>query len=281
MKLKNNLKETLEKGKRLGKKAVTLIIVAATIGSMGLLAANAPTLHKAWLRGNVGSRVVKLVAIDKLGQIRGGGTGFQVVAPSGVSYLLTNAHVCEAFPEGSVNAQLGDGRIMPRRILEISDRTDLCLVEGIPGMDGLKLASNVDIGQTLALIGHPVLQPLSISLGDIVGQGIEEFPYAPIAPSDMSDRERARYPDLMSEAECKSKPKFKVKEMETFFGSVPICVLSIQAYKTTIIAFPGNSGSPVVNFWGNLSGVLYAGNGRTNWGLVVPLESIKEFLAPY
>lgn len=280
MKLKEALKKSWQKCKQLGEKAVMVLLIAAMIGSLGLLAANAPTLHKAWLRSHVGSQVVKLVKL-KDGRALGGGTGFAVVAPSGVSYLLTNAHVCEAFPEGTVNAQLADGRYMPRRILEISDRTDLCLVEGIPGYDGIKLAGSVSIGETLALIGHPLLQPLTISIGDIVGKGLEEFPYAPIAPPEMSEKERAKYPGLMSEAECKSKPKFKVQMMETWFGDINVCMLSLVVYETNIVSFPGNSGSPVVDFWGHLSGVLYAGNGMTNWGLVITLDDIKAFLAPY
>lgn len=256
---------------------VAMIMVA--VMCLAVIAANGPTLHKAWLRSKVGNNVYRVLYADETGRVRGGGTGFAVVAPSGVSYILTNAHVCEIF-KGTINVELHDGRLLPRQILEISKTTDLCLVEGVPGQEGLELASRVDVGQTLALIGHPVLQPLSIMVGDIVGKSLVEFPYAEIADKDTPEEIiEARH--MMTEAQCISQPKFKAKTIEFWGMPIRVCMLSLVAYETTITAHGGNSGSPVVNFWGNVSGVLYAGSSQTNWGLVITLDDVKAFLAPY
>lgn len=46
--------------------------------------------------------------------------------------------------------------------------------------------------------------------------------------------------------------------------------------------YPGNSGSPVVDLFGNLVGVIFAGFKKFHTeGLMVPLEDIREFLASY
>jgi hypothetical protein len=69
------------------------------------------------------------------------------------------------------------------------------------------------------------------------------------------------------------------KNVPTLFGNV--CVEVNHSAFTNIPAFGGNSGSPVVNFWGHLTGVLYAGDNSVNWGILIPLESVIEFLKVY
>ncbi len=273
-----------QKSKDAGKKLTVMLVVAGALCSLGLLAANAPAIHKSWIRSSVGDNVFMIALRDDSGQIAGGGTGFMVTAPSGVNYILTNAHVCEAFPDGTLQVRLKDGRFVPRRIIEVSDKTDLCLAEGLAGYKGLKLADEVKIGQTLHIVGYPVLQPLSVEDGEVVGKSLVEFPYAIIIDDEEAELEEELETyagGAMTTKECSSKPKFKVGEFNTWLGPLKVCILSLQAYETTITSFPGNSGSPVVDFWGNLSGVLYAGSSRTNWGLVITLDDVREFLAPY
>jgi hypothetical protein len=132
------------------------------------------------------------------------------------------------------------------------------------------------------VIGYPVLQPLSVSTGDIVGTSLIEFPYALVVPDNTSqeDIDHAMIPSIR-ESECNSKPKFKVGKMENWGIEFKVCMLSLKAYETTITTFPGNSGSPAVDAWGNVSGVLYAGSNYTNYGLILTIQDVRKFLSAY
>lgn len=63
-------------------------------------------------------------SVFMVGSARGAGTSFLVQAPSGKSYLLTNAHVCAIAAE--VVSHLRNASIT---IIEASFDTDLCLIE--------------------------------------------------------------------------------------------------------------------------------------------------------
>jgi serine protease Do len=96
----------------------------------------------------------------------GGATGFEIKAPSGRVFTLTNKHVCEA---QATNAVLED-RIIPLRVIEISDTTDLCLMEGIAGKSGLSLAGyEPEQGDIVYTLGYGMLLGLAETQGEFVG----------------------------------------------------------------------------------------------------------------
>ena len=233
---------------------IKLLIAAVALAAILGIALEAPVLHNQYIRSKVGSQVVMLTNKAQTG----GGTGFAVQAPSGEVYTLTNAHVCRI--KGGLFTMLRHGRKIRMNIIEISDTSDLCLLNGIKGMEGLKLASGVDIGEELGLVGHPKLMPLTLSRGQLIGY------------------DRALV--LVSPGPCEDgmdPPSYVT--VEALFGLV--CVLDVKAGYTNVVALPGNSGSPMVNFFGNVVGVLFAADGDVFWGLIVPLKQVKDFLKPY
>jgi V8-like Glu-specific endopeptidase len=56
------------------------------------------------------------------------------------------------------------------------------------------------------------------------------------------------------------------------------CIAHIYAATSSIQIYPGNSGSPVMNSSGDVVGIIFAGDNRTNYGSYVPVFKIREFL---
>jgi hypothetical protein len=131
-------------------------------------------------------------------------------------------------------------------------------------MTGLKISKSVDLGEELGILGHPRLFPLALTRGQYIGKIQVTIVKFQIQSKKMEEQ------CLLENGKV---------AMSFFFG--PLCLKNYVAGITTIQALPGNSGSPVVNFWGNVVGVLFAGNDSDNWGIVVPLDQVKSFLENY
>lgn len=217
-----------------------------------MFAMKAPQIHSNWIRNKVGSQVVMIVNEAHTG----GGTGFAVQTPHGQTLTLTNSHICAM--GDNIYAKLREDRYFPLHKLEVSQKTDLCLLEGVPGLSGIKVADDVYIGQELGLVGHPELMPLTLSKGELIGYDNRQV--------------------VMDFQGCKEENE-QYKTVITIFG--PLCVRTVYSGLTTIVALPGNSGSPTVDFMGHLVGVLFAGGGEASWGLIIPLKDVKEFLRDY
>lgn len=224
-----------------------------------LIAFQIPSVHRRLLRSYTAGKVVKITEVSG----RAGGTGFYVKASSGTTYILTNSHVCHLAVDGVVyvsNDQ--DGSRIPHAIVEDADFTDLCLIDaGLTHPRGISLGVET-MDELVYLIGHPKLQPITMGSGELVGEGVVEV-LDHINPTD---------------ADC-NKPKQKRITVTMLFFPMDVCMMSISSYISNIVALPGSSGSPLVNWRGQLVGVLYAGDSEGgNWGVFITLKDITQFL---
>jgi S1-C subfamily serine protease len=197
-----------------------------------------------------------------------GGTGFHIISPSGKVYILTNAHVCELKDKNN-NVFIRDeegSRLIPKKVIEQSAFTDLCLVEGL-NKSGLKIARDYDIGKSYHVLGHPRLRPPSMIEGELTG----------VTEIEVLDH---IIPDVEDKTDC-SLPKNK-REVYNFFGflNIDICVNKIFAAESTFTIYPGNSGSPLFNDRAQVEGVAFAGDSE-NIGYFITLDDIQEFVKPY
>lgn len=240
------------------------LLAFSAVAMICLVVLKAPDLHTKFIRGWVGSSV--FMAIDS--QESGGGTAFAVITPSGKIRLLTNDHVCNSsIKDGFMYLQNDNSKEFMARIITRSSKTDLCLLEAPSGVKGLVLASSYYIGQQVRVVGHPLLMPLTVSApGDIIYLGPHEL--------------QAPYRGTYSRTDDKTAgcdPKDSKYKIYVLNGITRCSLLVPNAVQTNAIALPGNSGSPLVDFSGDVVGVI-TGTSSANWGLAVALDDVREFL---
>ena len=245
-----------------------LILVAI----LGIL--KAPEIHRVWLRTKVAEKVFEI-----RGRVNGsGGTGFALEAPSGQTYLVTNAHVCEhALKDGNSDNLLlviRDGGMLKRQVLEISNKTDLCIIEGWPGIKGLKLGENTNIGNLVFAVGHPLLGSTTMTMGEV-----RSFEDVTVLRPIFNNKLFKGTPCNKAKNEAHMSPKFFET---TRFGNSKECLVSEKkAIATSVSIYPGSSGSPLVDKSGKVVGVMFASNTYTHWGYAVNLNNLSYFLKNY
>jgi len=285
--MKLSLKDKMKKMTRATvSTAVHYALIVAVIATLAVGVLKLPEVHNHWLHSKVGSRVYKIQ--DQANG--GGGTGFAVKAPSGQSYILTNDHVCGVSADGqSVLVTDDKGDSMRRRIISHDGNSDLCLIEGVPGVEGLSVASTQPSrGDTIYVVGHPRLMPTHVSSGEMLGKEDVTLILGPISVIDpVSGKEEQIDPakgGILPEMCMAPKNSQENIEINLLFFTVQVkfCMLNVKdTYTTAVTIHPGNSGSPAVNFWGNVEGVAFAGSSETNWGNMLNLKDIKAFLKNY
>lgn len=217
-----------------------------------------PQLHNQYLRYEVGESTVQVLVGEG-----SGGTGFAVTAASGNEYIATNKHVCKgAQTPGWVKIKSDRGLVSWKRIIYIDDKHDVCLVEGDKRLSPLELASSPDKGDFHYIVGHPGLRQLTVSQGEYIGFDTVK---------------------LVEEVKEKNQCKGEVYELNTmeqfFYGVEWVCLRSYLSYASTAVAYGGNSGSPVVNKYGNVIGILFAGSTEQERStFIVPVYELKRVL---
>lgn len=231
------------------------------IGSIMFLSLLTPQVHNQYLRYEVGESVVQVLSPDG----RGGGTGFAIEADSGNKFIMTNKHVCEAAMNGWLKIK-GNGLDVFKKVVYKDNKHDLCLIQGDNRLSPLDIGSSLYKGQSMYIVGHPGLRQLTVAEGEFIG-----FHEIELVDSSVTLKNQ-----------CKGEVYILTPMEQWLFGREWVCIRSYMSYATSAIAYGGNSGSPVVNKYGNLVGVLFAGNPRQNTdNYVVPLSEVKRVLSKF
>lgn len=289
-KINKKLTEAYRKVATISKKLLNIAFAYATALTLILMfvfgALKLPEAHNLYLRQTVGSKVYMI----RDSKMSGGGTGFAVQAPSGETYILTNDHVCGVSKDGdSVLVSNTDENIsMRRRIIAHDENSDLCLIEGVPGIKGLEVADSAPFkGETLKVIGHPRLMPLHLSAGELTGTETVVILVGPISmvnpETGKEEQIDPKMGGVLPEQCMMAKNRQVTEELDLMFFVLKIkfCLVEVKdAYVTSVVVKPGNSGSPVVNFWGNVEGVVFASD-STSWGRMISINDVKAFLKNY
>lgn len=247
------------------KKTLVTILVLSTLIVLNFSSLSPKQLYHSAIRKYVGSRVVILT------EGKGGGSGFHATGASGTTYIVTNTHVCNIVDESGIITVIDfTGTKHKRKVLKRHKNHDLCLVEGLPGFSGLSVSNSSFLGQIVNLVGHPALRPLSISEGEVVGTKR----IALIIGKDIPDH--MCFGDQIDLTKSKDLGALIFALLN---GTTTICVG--RALRSTMfhgITYGGNSGSPVVNSWGTVVGVLFASGGHLTDAYLVPGDILEKFL---
>lgn len=216
-------------------------------------------IHKSYIRNL--QRDVVMIQNSK----GSGATGFIIRADSGRDVIMTNNHVCELQENGKVFVKYR-GDLYIQSVIKSYAWNDLCAIEAPNTIKGrFRPAWWVRLGEEVSAIGYPFLEPLSVTTGELSG------------PMTITIAVKFN----PGPEECKG-PTYKIidtsESMYAFFGVNAVCVRELEAMTSSVSIAPGNSGSPVVNIYGNVVGVMFAGRSDGNRSYAVPLEDLKLFL---
>ena len=191
-----------------------------------------------------------------------GGSGSIISTTANKSIILTNAHVCDVLNKSGGMVKKEDGAKYMVTGYHKSQFHDLCAVWVAADLkSSVTLADSAPASYSEATItGHPSLLPNVINKG--------------------SFGER-KFIDVMTGVKKCSKKNVRTEEDAlycAFFGIIPV-IITYESVTVSAMIMGGSSGSAVLNDKGELSGVVFAGQGSgLSYAFIVPFEYVSIFL---
>lgn len=186
-----------------------------------------------------------------------GGTGF-FVNSHGRTGIITNAHVCDKNKTVLVSYYTQKAKI-PVYYKDIG--VDLCYIKAQPRPNALLLSHMKTVPHYTPAFMNGYAKLVFTNLQAGYALDISNVPV-----------------NYQADRDGKCKDKARPKNVYTPFGIVRICTMRFKTQNTTFSIFPGNSGSPVVDKDGRVIGVMQLTDGETGYGLMITIDTIREFL---
>lgn len=276
------------------KNSIIVVLKSAVIASLAVTVFISPTLSgkllNSFIRESVSNQVFKIYGmIDREHHRAVVGTGSVMNIPNtNRTVIITNRHICEVSPNGSVTIEQG-GFQQVQKIIKMSSKADLCAIETVPGYTGLTLADSYTTADEIMAVGHPSGYPTTKTTGEIIGYEDVTIGVDVKNSEDESkcrSYENGRVMDiLMQKLEENSKRSYMLvgENVAPTVSIMPnlrkICIIE---EKNSILATaqikPGSSGSPLVSWIGKVVGVVFATSPDDYWTRAISLEKLKAFM---
>lgn len=227
------------------KSPLLFLIVSILLGSCQKFSYNSPSQVKETI-GSVVKISVQYIAEDKitLASMHRGciASGFSIAVNDNKSYVLTNKHVCEMQRAAEYKLLLSTGEVMSASFIRSDSFADICLLEANGVIPSLTLAErDATQGDRIITIGAPD------SAFPIVVDGVI-----------------SGYYDMNMQNALDDDGPFEV-HFRAQVMSAPI--------------YHGSSGSPVINVYGSVVGIVFAvRNDKEHIAFMVPVNEILRFL---
>lgn len=239
----------------------TLTVIAFTL----MIITNfMPSMYESIIRTSLDMNTVLVREKLYTGKYKSLGTGFQINTKKS-KYIITNRHVCGFRDSVLIHYK---GKDTKSKVLKLGLGVDLCIVEPIPELEGLELGSRSYSGDKVYTIGYtggiPVKQ---FYTGEISG-----FTDALTLPLDSPT-------DKLTSDQCLT-VKGDLNIIKTPRGIIFICTGKPFLGISTLTAGPGSSGSPVMNAYFEIVGVVMIKSNHNTAGFV-PINIINKFINQY
>lgn len=179
------------------------------------------------------------------------------------TYILSAAHCLALAKDGKILVQ--DDEMddpIPREVLMEDSTADIIILEALPHRSGITLASSVEVKERLYTYTHGLGYATYKTEGTYIQDLVIEVPLFVVDETHKCDI---------------SKPKYIQKLLNLFIIQLDVCFLVEDTMVTDALIAPGSSGGVVTNKYGELVGLVSAGDNK--FGYLVPLDSVQKFVS--